>query len=77
MRSIWNSRVRRVLWLWLFAVALGIFVMGAAGELGDTGSLGWRRILMLVVAGLMNVQAIWDALSPTSESRDPNTAGTA
>jgi hypothetical protein len=73
MRNVWNSRLRRVLWLWFFAVALGIFVMGAAGEYGETGGVGWRRILWLVVAVLMNAQAIWDALSPTAESSAPNT----
>jgi hypothetical protein len=77
MRRIWNSRVRRVLWLWFVAFVLGFFVMAAVVDLGETGSLGWRRILMLVVAGLLNVQAICNVLWPTSESSGGNTARTA
>jgi hypothetical protein len=66
-----------VLWLWFFAVALGFFAMAAVVDLGETGSVGWRRALVLVTAGLMNVQAIWDVLSETSGSSGPNTTGVA
>jgi hypothetical protein len=72
MRRIWNARIRRVLWLWFFAVVLGFFAMAAVVDIGETGNLGWRRVLWLVIAGLMNVQAIWDILSATSEPNGPN-----
>ena len=73
MRRFWNSGLRRALWLWFFAVGLGIIGMAALREWGETGEVGWRRIFSLVVVALINVQAIWESVSAPAPSGPPDT----
>ncbi len=68
MRAFWNSGLRRALWLWLCAVCLGILGMGAAAEFGESGTVAWQRIVLLVVVALLNLQAISESISPMAPS---------
>jgi hypothetical protein len=60
MRQFWYSRLRRALYLWFFALCLGVLGLAAAREFGEAGELSWRRIASLVVVAVMNVHALWE-----------------
>ena len=72
MRRFWHSHLRRALYLWFFALCLGVLVLAAARELGEAGEVSWRRIASLVVVAVMNVHALWEnvkRIAPLAETK--------
>jgi len=60
MRRFWHSRLRCALYLWFFALCLGVLGLAAAREFGEAGEVSLRRIASLVVVAVMNVHALWE-----------------
>src|SRR5262249_27515649 len=64
MHQFWNSRLRRALYLWFFALGLGVLGIVALQEFIQVGALSLRRIASLVVVVLINAHALWENISP-------------